>query len=127
MPLSEYEQRVLDQMERHLSTEDPHLANRLTQRARPVTRYLVAAVGTLVGILALVFGVGLKGQLGVVLGVAGFIMMFAAVAYAFSGSGSKAAAQPQAAAPPTPRSSRPARRSLMDVFEERWNRRRDQR
>ncbi|MBU4215043.1 MAG: DUF3040 domain-containing protein, partial [Actinobacteria bacterium] len=32
MPLSEYEQRVLEQMERHLSTDDPRLANTLTQR-----------------------------------------------------------------------------------------------
>ncbi|MCL2422571.1 MAG: DUF3040 domain-containing protein [Micrococcales bacterium] len=126
MPLSEYEQRVLDQMERHLSTEDPHLANRFTQRTRPVTRYLVAAVGTLVGVLALVFGVSLEGQLGVALGAAGFIIMFAAVAYAFSGSGGKTEAHPPGGARPA-RSSRPARRSMMDVFEERWNRRRDQR
>ena len=37
MPLSEYEQRVLEQMERQLASDDPRLANTLTQRRqRPV-------------------------------------------------------------------------------------------
>ena len=124
MPLSEYEQRVLEQMERHLSTDDPRLANRLTQRGRPVTRYLVAVVGAVVGILALVLGVSRGGWLGVVLGAAGFVIMFAAVAFAFSGPRKKADAE-TAATGAAPRSSKPSRRSVMDVFEERWNRRRE--
>ena len=125
MPLSEYEQRVLEQMERHLSTDDPRLANRLTQRGRPVTRYLVAVVGTVVGILALVLGVSLGPWLGVVLGAAGFIVMFSAVAFAFSKPRSRATVEAAAGAPAPHRSSRPRRRSVMDVFEERWNRRRE--
>jgi len=127
MPLSEYEQRVLEQMERHLSTDDPRLANRLTQRGRPLTRYLVAGAGTVVGLAALVLGVDL-GQWW--LGSLGFVVMFAAVAFAFSrprqkvvADGRKATADGAASRP----ARRPARRGLMDVFEERWNRRRDQR
>lgn len=126
MPLSEYEQRVLEQMERHLSTDDPRLANRLTQRGRPVTRYAVAVVGTLVGILALLLGVVLGPWLGVVLGAAGFVVMFAAVAFAFSGPRKRADAE-TATTGTAARPSKPPRRGIMDVFEERWNRRRDQR
>ena len=46
MPLSEYEQRVLEQMERQLTSDDPRLANTLTQRGRrPFGRYVIAGVG----------------------------------------------------------------------------------
>ncbi|MCL2849644.1 MAG: DUF3040 domain-containing protein [Micrococcales bacterium] len=123
MPLSEYEQRVLEQMERHLSTDDPRLATRLTQRDRPASRYFVAVVGTLAGILALVLGVALGPPLGVALGAAGFVAMFAAVAFAFSKPRRPKGAEQ---AGPATRSARPARRGVMDVFEERWNRRRGQ-
>ncbi len=125
MPLSEYEQRVLEQMERHLSTDDPRLANRLTRRSRPVTRYLVAVFGTLLGILALLLGVILGPWLGVVLGALGFIVMFASVAFAFS-SPRKRAADGTPATEKSSRSSKPSRRGVMDTFEERWNRRREQ-
>ena len=126
MPLSEYEQRVLEQMERHLSTDDPRLANRLTQRGRPATRYLVALAGMLLGILALLLGVILGPWLGVVLGAAGFIMMFASVAFAFSSPRKRAAEGTPPAAGKAPRASKPPRRGVMDTFEERWNRRREQ-
>ena len=57
MPLSEYEQRVLEQMERQLASDDPRLANTLTQRGRrPVLRYVLAGVGVAVGLLLLVLG-----------------------------------------------------------------------
>ncbi len=126
MPLSEYEQRVLEQMERHLSTDDPRLANRLTQRGRPATRYLVATIGMLLGILALLLGVILGPWLGVVLGATGFIVMFASVAFAFSSPRKRAAADATPDTGKTPRSSKPPRRGVMDAFEERWNRRREQ-
>ena len=52
MPLSEYEQRVLEQMERQLTSDDPRLANTLTQRGhRPFGRYVIAGVGASVGLL----------------------------------------------------------------------------
>ena len=57
MPLSEYEQRVLEQMERQLTSDDPRLANTLTQRGhRPFGRYVIAGVGASVGLLLLVLG-----------------------------------------------------------------------
>ena len=64
MPLSEYEQRVLEQMERQLTSDDPRLANTLTQRGgrRPVVRYVVAGVGAVVGLLLLVVGAATSGS-----------------------------------------------------------------
>ena len=82
MPLSEYEQRVLEQMERALTSDDPRLANTLQSSGRrPVVRYLVAAIGLIGGLLVLVLGAAGSN---VVLGVIGFAVMFAAVAWAFA-------------------------------------------
>ena len=80
MPLSEYEQRVLEQMERQLTSDDPRLANTLTSRGRrSVSRYVLGGVGVVVGLLLLIFGVVASRAW---LGVLGFIVMFAAVTYA---------------------------------------------
>ena len=127
MPLSEYEQRVLEQMERQLTTDDPRLANTLTQRGhRPFTRYVVAGVGAAVGLLLLVVGAANSLPW---LGVIGFVVMFAAVAYVF--------AAPQRATRSGPRgvvqsdgqvkSAKPRARGksgFMARLEERWERRR---
>jgi hypothetical protein len=83
MPLSEYEQRVLEQMERALTSDDPRLATTFQQtgRRRPVMRYVVAGVGLAVGLLVLVLGAATGHT---VVGVIGFVVMFAAVAWAFA-------------------------------------------
>jgi hypothetical protein len=123
MPLSEYEQRVLEQMERQLTSDDPRLANTLTSRGRRhVSRYVLAGGGAVVGLLLLVFGaVASRAWLGVL----GFVVMFAAVAFAF--------ARPRSAGPagvvrPDGRVTR-AKKSrsagLMTRLEERWQKRRD--
>ncbi len=127
MPLSEYEQRVLEQMERQLASDDPRLANTLTQRGRrPVLRYVVASIGAVVGLLLLVLGAATDRP---ALGVVGFVLMFAAVAYVFAmPRGRKAsadgAAQPPAAAASSSRGRAANRRSFMTRLEERWERRR---
>lgn len=76
MPLSEYEQRVLEQMERQLTSDDPRLANTLTRRGgrHHVRRYVVAGVGAAVGLLLLVVGAA-SSQAWV--GAIGFVVMFA--------------------------------------------------
>ena len=127
MPLSEYEQRVLEQMERQLASDDPRLANTLTQRGRrPVLRYVLAGVGAAVGLLLLVLGAATDRP---VLGVIGFVLMFAAVAYVFAAPRSHketpAGAAEQPAAGRTASRGRSAnRRSFMTRLEERWERRR---
>jgi hypothetical protein len=128
VPLSEYEQRVLEQMERQLTSDDPRLANTLTSRGRrSVSRYVLGGVGVVVGLLLLIFGVVASRAW---LGVLGFIVMFAAVTYAV--------ARPRTAGPagvvradgrvtrsakPRPKKSRSA--GLMTRLEERWQKRRD--
>jgi hypothetical protein len=125
MPLSEYEQRVLDQMERQLASDDPRLANTLTQRGRrAVLRYVVAGVGAAGGLLLLVLGAATDRPL---LGVLGFLLMFAAVAYVFAAPRSRkptAEAGTQAPVGAAKPRGRSARRSLMSRLEERWERRR---
>lgn len=123
MPLSEYEQRVLEQMERHLSTDDPRLANTLTQRGRrPATRYAVAVVGSIVGLLLLVLGAHYSAAW---LGSLGFVLMFASVAFAFARPNAR---RPSAtsAAPQAASGARRSRRTFMARMEERWDHRREQ-
>lgn len=130
MPLSEYEQRVLEQMERQLASDDPRLANTLTQRGhRGVGRYVVAGIGAALGLLLLVIGAA---NSEVWLGVVGFVVMFATVAYAF--------ARPHQHTGPTgvvtddgairkpgqkPAKGRAKGQGFMSRMEERWDRRRE--
>jgi hypothetical protein len=120
MPLSEYEQKVLEQMERHLSSDDPRLANTLTQRRhRPASRYAIAVTGSVLGLFALVMGAHLSLSW---LGAVGFVVMFAAIGYAFArpqkrGAGRQAGSRPARSA---------SRAGFMSRVEERWNKRREQ-
>lgn len=127
MPLSEYEQRVLEQMERQLATDDPRLANTLTQRGRrPVLRYVLSGVGATAGLLLLVLGVATARP---ALGVVGFVLMFAAVAYVFAaprGRKARAEAEEPARNAAASRGRSTGRRGFMTRLEERWDRRRDE-
>ncbi len=127
MPLSEYEQRVLEQMERQLASDDPRLANTLTQRGRRrVVRYVVAGSGAAIGLLLLVVGAASDRP---ALGAIGFVLMFAAATYVFAAPRGTTTAAAGATAPtagPAPRSARAPhrRRGFMARLEERWDRRR---
>jgi uncharacterized membrane protein YgcG len=80
MPLSEREQRILEQLERELSTEDPKLATTMTEGPRAsFGRVVIAIVGIVAGLLLLIFGVS---QSLAVVGVVGFVVMVAAVVIA---------------------------------------------
>lgn len=142
MPLSEYEQRVLEQMERELTSDDPRLATTLTSTtSRSGARYVVAGLGLVVGLLTLVLGAANSVPW---VGVVGFIIMFAAVSFAFTppkkrpigpigtvtdsgtinpaksgtSNGSSRAQSPSGQQRPKNRSS------FMHRLEERWDRRR---
>ena len=74
MPLSEHEQRLLEQMERALYAEDPKLASTLRGsdlRAHQRRRVIVGSLGLLVGLGLLLAGVSIGWPLGVV----GFLVM----------------------------------------------------
>lgn len=81
MPLSEHEQRLLEQIEQALYAEDPKFASAVRAgRSRMHTRrwIIISVVGVLAG-LAVVL-VGLTAKL-VVLGVIGFVLIVASCVY----------------------------------------------
>src|SRR5450759_1080101 len=81
MPLSEYEQRVLEQMERQLSSDDPKLVHALQGAPTGMRRWLLTGAGALAGLSVLVVGAATGNPL---VGVLGFVAMFVSVVLAFS-------------------------------------------
>jgi len=122
MPLSEYEQRVLEQMERQLSSDDPRLVQTLRTGSRSVRRWLLTGAGAAAGLAVLVIGAATSSPW---IGVAGFVLMFASVVLMFSSprrqQGPVGTVQPGGAV--RPRRSRSA--SFMARMEQRWDRRRE--
>ena len=130
MPLSEHEQRLLEQMERALHAEDPKLASALRGadlRMHYRRRVLKASVGFLAGLALLVSGVLTQPWVSVL----GFLAMLVSAFFALSSWRSIPDATELRVAGPSSRKGarRPPRRKggLMHRFEDRWNRRRDER
>jgi len=121
MPLSEYEQRVLEQMERDLGA-DPKLNSAMSKTARPRGRWTFAFIGIVAGLGVLIGGV--IAQVTIV-GVLGFALMLGSALWgmlvpAKSGAkGAKGAAQNGAA-------KKGKRQGFMNRVEDRFERRRDQ-
>jgi hypothetical protein len=121
VPLSEHEQRLFEQIERSLA-EDPKFASavRATDpRFHARRRLIVAAVFVVAGLALVVFGV----SKGVVLSVAGFVVMLGAAAFALNSLRRAHGAEQLRSVGGT--ASRPTRRrnSVIDRLEERWRRR----
>ncbi len=125
MPLSEQEQRLLDEMERHLLHNDADIVSAPSgDRALSYRNLVYGAVLLLVGIGALVAGVALGGQLGpvvsIVVGVIGFAAMLAGVILAATPTRrSGTSRSPKAQTPKGPQNSS----SFMDRMNDRWDRR----
>ncbi|MDO5723484.1 MAG: DUF3040 domain-containing protein [Flaviflexus sp.] len=118
MALSEYEQKMLAQLEAQLKDEDPQLAETFTPPRQISLRRLVFGIFAIVaGIAVLVGGVSTRWWW---LGVIGFGIMLAGTLYMFSGTGESAPAAQQ------PRRPKPPRSSFMDKQAELWERRREQ-
>lgn len=127
MPLSEHEQRMLEQMERALYAEDPKFASALEGSGlRTYTRRRVyqAVAGFLAGIALLMAGMVTKQ---VWLSVVGFLVMLGCAVLAVTGwrKAPKPGEQPAEGAPASGRQGK-QRRSMMNRIEERWQRRRDE-
>lgn len=130
MPLSEHEQRLLEQMEKALYAEDPKFATSLrSARGAKASRGRAA-----LGVLALLVGMGLLlagvATTIIALGVIGFVIMLigAVIAYsAFQSRGAAPAADaadaPPAAGPAGTTGSAGGSSGFMDRMEDRWRRR----
>ena len=91
MPLSDHEQRMLDQIESALYAEDPKFASSVrggTLRAPSTRRRLQGAALFVIGLAMLVAGIAIPAtRIGdfAILSVAGFIVMFGGVVFAITG------------------------------------------
>ena len=127
MPLSEHEQRLLEQMERALYADDPKLASTLRGaqvRGYDRRRVIGGAIGLLLGVGLLLAGVALPLPL---LGIGGFLVMLGA-AWLLTSSYRSRSATTSTTSPSDPGQSkaRKARSAgFMSRMEERWDRRRN--
>ena len=120
MPLSEHEQKLLEQLEKQLHEDDTKFASSMGSDAGRSwsTRHLVIGVlATLAGIVLLLFGVTIQN---IFVGVLGFVVMGAGVYYATM-RGAAAAGKANAAGA-TRKPGKP-RSSFMSNLEERWDER----
>ena len=131
MPLSDHEQRLLEQIERALYAEDPKFASAVsstdlrTHARRRVRRAIVLLVLGMAGLLAGVMTTE------VALGVAGFCLMLFALVYAAS-QYKKVAGRPDlrvagSDGKPAPRRGKQRKAPLLQRMEERFRRRFDDR
>ncbi len=123
MPLSEHEQRMLEEIERALYHDDPKFATSVNVSRIRRRRPIVAAAAFLVGLVLLVVGViATQGALtvGVIVSVTGFLVMVGSVGlFVFGQPGARMAGK--ASDPPAGGSS-----SLSERMEERFRRRFDE-
>ena len=139
MPLSEREQRLLEQMELALSAEDPKFASHMVAdpaRARARRRVALGVLLLLVGAGTMVAGIVVQA---VPLGALGFAVMVGAAAYTVSppapGGAPLGSVQPGGGIRPVRRRRRglgpgrtpgtPRQGSFMQRMEMRWERRRN--
>ncbi|WP_132991563.1 DUF3040 domain-containing protein [Gordonia zhaorongruii] len=140
MPLSEHEQRMLDEIESALYAEDPKFASSVTKKrvVRPTARRrLIAVLGVLIGLGMLVGGLMVDVEIGglKILSFAGFLVMFGAAAFGLLAgghdNGDKGAASERGVKSGgkthTPRGDgKSSKSSLSSRMEERFHRRFDQ-
>ena len=125
MPLSEHEQRLLDQIERALYAEDPKFASTVRggRLRKPTRRRRIQGVAVFaLGLVLLVLGVAITTFSGigfVWISVAGFLVMLAGAVLAVTSVGAKGQADP--AKPAEPDKSR-----FTGRMEERFRRRFEQ-
>lgn len=126
MPLSEHEQRQLDQIERALYAEDPkfaHTVRSTNPQAHHRRRIVKAALGFVLGVCVLMAGLVVNVMpISILISLTGFLLMLTCCVWALTswkrmtGVGAEPEVLRKA-------SSRPARSGFMERLEERWRRR----
>jgi hypothetical protein len=127
MPLSEHEQRLLEEMERSLYNNDADFVATVSSRGgRPnYRRIALGALIALVGIVAIVTGIMIKQPL---VGMLGFIVILGGALLALSSPRSRVPDSPGGLgnARPSPASGKSRTGGgFMDRMNERWDRRQD--
>lgn len=127
MPLSEHEQRLLEQMERALYAEDPKFASSLQRPSISRAsrgRMVAGAIITIAGLALLITGVATKMPW---VGVIGFLAMLGGVVVAFTGgrAGETAEVGETAVGATAPKKASKQPGGFMDRMEDRWRHRRE--
>lgn len=128
MPLSEEELRLLEQMERALSAEDPKFASTLrgTSFRRAARRRAVLAGAVFAGGVTVLMSGAILEQIAV--GIVGFVIMLLSATYGLTAVRSQPAAgqagERSVAGDVRARRARPDH-TFMERLEDRWRRRRD--
>lgn len=134
MPLSDHEQRMLDQIESALYAEDPKFASSVrggTLRAPSTRRRLQGAGLFVIGLAMLVAGVAFKATMigsFPILSVVGFVVMFGGVVFAITGprvAGGRDRSGPSSAGP-RQRRAKGGGGSFTSRMEDRFRRRFDE-
>ena len=130
MPLSEHEQRMLDEIESALYAEDPKFVSSVTRHKVGLPnarRRLVVALGFLAGLALLVGGLMVDVEVGglKVLSFAGFLVMFGAAVYGLMGGRGEATGSGAGSASKKKKSSKSSAggESISRRMEDRFNRR----
>jgi hypothetical protein len=131
VPLSEHEQRLLEQIERALVDDDPKFASSVRSGDRRLKARRRLQLGALLVLLGLAVLVGGAVARSVPLGVLGFLVAFGGAALAvLHYKAASGAVEPGGPAPAGRKSGgrggRPRRQPLKDRLEERFRRRYDQ-
>lgn len=124
MPLSEEEQRVLDQLERDL-VSDPSLHRVMTRGPRTPMRVVAAAAGVIIGLTIVVVGVGVAQPL---VGIAGFMLMAGVALWALLAPRKSAVPSSKGAPAASRGRTQPTKsnKDFMQRMEDRFDRRREQ-
>lgn len=125
MPLSDHEQRLLDQIEQALYAEDPkfaHAVRTTSPQAHYRRRIFKAGLGFVLGVFVLMAGlVANAGPVTIAVGVAGFLLMVACAVWALTSWKRMTGVGGQTDLPRS--AGRPVRAGFMNRMEERWRRR----
>ena len=128
MPLSDNEQKLLEQMERALYAEDPKFASAMRGakgRRGAGRRLAIGGLAIVAGLVLLVLGVSSKN---ILVGLLGFVCMLGGTAYAVASQRRGPIGvvnQAGGVKPASPRGKARSKSSFMERLEQRWDRRRD--
>ncbi len=125
MPLSEHEQRQLEQIEQALYSDYPRFANTVRAadpRVHYKRRVILAVLGFLIGVGLMLAGVVINH---VWIGVAGFVVMLACCMWAVNSYRHMTGVTSKRAPLKERRAGKQAGTSMMERLEERWRRRQE--